>query len=243
MGRIPLILFFIFFQTSVFAQTDTITPISQKLLTEKLTSFKSTYLVYWEDENGNVSGSAELWKRELQVDKNEYRFDWKWYKNDTLYAHIKNIGKRLNMKPKLHHVNYFKKGKFTVAFNNGVVSIPDSAQTKESHKSFKVNLQPLAFAFPMDLEILALLPFKHAGQQFAIAFYEPGSQQSAFYNATVTEKTELTLPANQKTLCWVLRLNYAPNSYADFWIASKTLEVLKMKEYYNGKYRYKIKLY
>ena len=67
-----------------------------------------------EDENGNISGSAELWKRELQVDKSEYRFDWKWCKNDTLYAHIKNIGKRLNMEPKLHHANYFKKGKFNI---------------------------------------------------------------------------------------------------------------------------------
>ena len=84
MKKILLILFFIFFQMSVFAQTDTITPIKQRLLTEKLASSKSTYLVYWEDENGNVSGSAELWKRELQLDKNEYLFDWKWYKNDTL---------------------------------------------------------------------------------------------------------------------------------------------------------------
>lgn len=243
MGKIPLILFFIFFQISVLAQTDTITPVTQKLLTEKLFASKSTYLVYWEDETGNVSGSAELWKRELQLDKNEYLFDWKWYKNDTLYAHTKNVGSRLNMEPKLHHANYFKKGKFTVAFNNGVVSIPDSAQTKESHKTFKVNLQSLAFAFPMDLEILGLLPFKHIGQQFAISFYEPGSHQSAFYNATVMEKSELMLPANQRTLCWVLRLNYALNSYADFWIAPKTREVLKMKEYYNGKYRYKIKLY
>lgn len=243
MGKILLILFFISFKISVFAQTDTIMPVSQKLLTEKLTSSKSTYLVYWEDESGNVSGNAELWKRELQIDKSEYHFDWKWYRSDTLYAHIKNIGNRLNMEPGLHHANYFKKGKFTVAFKDGVVTIPDSVQTKESHKNFNVKLQPSAFAFPMDLEILPLLPFKHTGQQFAIAFYEPGSQQSAFYIATVTEKTELTLPANQKTLCWVLRLNYAPNSYADFWIASKTREILKMKEYYNGKYRYKIKLY
>ena len=243
MRKILLILFFIFLQMSVFAQTDTITPIKQRLLTEKLTSSKSTYLVYWEDENGNVSGSAELWKRELQLDKNEYLFDWKWYKNDTLYAHTKNVGSRLNMEPKLHHANYFKKGKFAVAFNNGVVSIPDSAQTKESHKTFKVNHQPLAFAFPMDLEILPLLPLKKEGQQFAIAFYEPGSEKSAYYNATIIRKEKLTLHAGSSIKCWVLRLDYAPNSYADFWIADKSREVIKMKEFYQGKYRYKVKLY
>lgn len=243
MFRIILILLLFCSQIKAFAQTDTITPLQRKLLTEKLISSQSNYLVYWEDANGSITGSFELWRRELKIDNNEYRFDWKWYKNDTLYAHIQNRGNRLNMEPKVHHANYFKKGKFTVAFHNGIVTIPDSAQTKESHKNFIVKLEPQAFAFPMDLELLPLLPIQHIGQQFTIAFYEPGAQKSGYYNATVTEKTELALPAKQKNLCWVLRLNYAPNSYADFWIATKTREVLKMKEYYNGKYRYKIKLY
>ncbi len=230
-------------QTKVFTQVDTISPVLSKLVTEKLINSESTYLVYWEDENGNVSGSAEIWKRSLYVEGKEYWFDWKWYKNDTLYAHIKNTGNSKNMEPKVHHANYLKKGKFTVTLNNGWVSIPDSAQTKESDKHFIVKLRQSAFAFPMDLEILPLLPFKETRQQFAIAFYEPGSQESAFYHAIVTDKQDLILPANVRTLCWVLRLNYGPYSYADFWIAAKTREVLKMKEYYKGQYRYKIKLY
>lgn len=243
MKKILIILVVISLWADVFAQTDTITPVTKKLNTQSLHSAFSTYAVYWEDEAGNITGNIELWKRELQVKGKEYSFNWKWYRNDTLYAHIFNVGSSTTMEPLYHSANYFKKGKFTVQFRNGIVTIPDSLQTSEKLKSFKVALNPSAFAFPMDLEILALLPFKKEGQKFAIAFYEPGSEKSAYYNATVIRKENLSIQGSSTIKCWVLRLDYTPNSYADFWIADKKREVIKMKEFYQGKYRFKVKLY
>lgn len=243
MRKILIILLFMFLSRDVLAQTDTISPSSGKLQTQHLSSSTSTYVVYWEDEKGNISGHIELWKRALQLKEKEYFFDWKWYRNDTLYAHISNKGNNSTMEPQLHRSDYFKKGKFMVQLRNGTVTIPDSLQTSEGSKLFKVVLHPIAFAFPMDLEILPLLPLKKEGQQFAIAFYEPGSEKSAYYNATIIRKEKLPIPAGSSIRCWVLRMDYAPNSYADFWITENEREVVKMKEFYQGKYRYKVKLY
>ncbi|RYF80082.1 MAG: hypothetical protein EON98_13860, partial [Chitinophagaceae bacterium] len=99
------------------------------------------------------------------------------------------------------------------------------------------------FEFPMDLEIFPLLPFKKAGQVFAIAFYEPGTAQSNYYKLTVTGKEALPLVGAQTVNCWLLRIDYAPGSYATFWITDKTREVVKMREYFRGRYRYKVRLY
>jgi hypothetical protein len=100
-----------------------------------------------------------------------------------------------------------------------------------------------AYEFPMDLEIFPLLPFRKTGQQFAIAFYEPGTAKSNYYKLTVTGKEDLALVGAQAASCWLLRIDYAPGSYATFWISDKTREVLKMKEYFRGRYRYKVRLY
>lgn len=243
MKAILTLLFLLFLKTGILAQTDTISPTLGKLLTKNLSSSESTYAVYWEDEKGNVSGKIELWKRTLLVKEKEYFFDWKWYRSDTLYAHITNTGDKGTIAPWLHRADYFKKGKFEVQFRKGVVTVPDSLQTTERLKLFRVILNPAAFAFPMDLEILPLLPFRKKGQKFAIAFYEPGGEKSAYYSASIIRKENLVIQAGNSIRCWVLRLEYAPNAYADFWIADKKREVLKMKEFYEGRYRYKVKLY
>lgn len=237
-----LILSMVSFTTS--AQVDTINTATLKLNKNAFRERKNTYVVFWKDSIGNHIGGAEIWERNIRKTKAKtYQFDWKWYKNDILYSHITTIGELASMKPTTHSANYFKQGKFTLAFNNNIVSIPDSLQTKDQHKTFKVVLNPPAFAFPMDLEILPMLPFKKVGQIFALAFYEPGAAQSAYYKVSVTNKEQLVLHGNTKITCWLLRIDYAPNSYATFWIADKPREVVKMEEYYQGKYRYKIKLF
>jgi hypothetical protein len=234
---------FILLQKLAFAQTDTIKPTKQNLRTEKLFSSAANFVVYWEDEHGNVTGQIDLWKRELQIKGKQFLFNWKWYRNDSLYANISTTGNSVTMEPSLHHVDYFKKGKITFLIHHDTVTIPEGLRTNAQLRSFKVKLDPPAFAFPMDLEILALLPFKKLGQQFAIPFYEPGSKRSAFYQATVISKDQLSLPGSKSISCWVLRLNYAQDAYADFWIADKKRQVIKMRERYQGKYRYKVKLY
>ncbi|MFF5379771.1 hypothetical protein [Pedobacter suwonensis] len=56
-------------------------------------------------------------------------------------------------------------------------------------------------------------------------------------------KDELKLNADLTTTCWLLKINYSQDSYAIFWLTAKSKEVIKMKEYYKGSYRIKVKQY
>lgn len=230
------------------AQVDTINTSSNSLNMQAFHDQQKTYVVYWEDSLGNTMSTPDLWKRSIKGSKatgsnSLFIFDWQWYKQDSLYAHIRASGELTSMKPIWHHADYFKRGKFTVGYTNNEVTIPDSAQRHPHHRDFKVVLKYPAFEFPMDMEIFALLPYKKIGQQFVIPFYEPGSKASNYYKLTVTGKEKLILHGAAAIQCWLLRIDYAPDSYATFWIADKPREVVKMKEYYQGKYRYKIKLF
>jgi hypothetical protein len=51
------------------------------------------------------------------------------------------------------------------------------------------------------------------------------------------------LNADITTKCWLLKINYSKDSYAIFWLTEKSKEVIKMKEYYKGNYRIKVKQY
>jgi hypothetical protein len=76
-----------------------------------------------------------------------------------------------------------------------------------------------------------------------MAFYEPGSAASAYYPLTVLGKEDLPVGGNEMVSCWLLRIDYKPGSFATFWIADKNRQVLKMKEFFNGRYRYKVRLF
>lgn len=238
-----LLLLFVNKVTVVVAQADTITPLNGKLNTRLLKSGASAYAVYWEDSASNMTGNIEMWKRELQVQEGRYQFNWSWYRKDSLYARILTAGSSATMQPLFHSADYFRQGKFMIQFKDNIVTIPDSLQKTDQHRLFKVLLNPPAFAFPMDLEIFPLLPFKKGVQKFVIAFYEPGSEKSAWYHATNVGKQKLPIHGKRYLQCRLLRLDYASDSYAYFWIDEKSNVVVKMKEYYQGKYRYKVKLY
>lgn len=241
--KLVLILCCLLLQQTALSQIDTIKPAQEKLLSKGLSSSTANYLVYWEDEKQQVTGPIDLWKRELKVQGNTYHFNWTWYRNDSLYAQISSNGNAQTMEPANYQANYFKKGKISFQFRDQTVTVPDSLQSSEKSRSFKVSLNPPAFAFPMDLEILSLLPYKKVGQKFALPFYEPGSNQSAYYEVSLIRKERLSLPGAALLSCWVIRLTYAANSYAEFWIANKQQQVVKMREFYQGKYRYKVKIY
>lgn len=232
----------------VHAQVDTINTSTPKLNIQAFHTQQHRYVVYWEDSVGNPASAVDLWERSIRSSKDAagkvvYLFEWKWYQKDSLYAHIRAGGELATMKPIWHHANYFKHGKFTVTFDNNLVTIPDSAQTHPGHRDFNVRLDPAAFEFPMDMELFSLLPFKKKGQQFAMAFYEPGRKESHYYKFTVTGKENLALTGSLTVPCWLLRIDYAADSYATFWISDKPREVVKMREYYKGKYRNKVKLF
>lgn len=234
--------------TIVQAQVDTINTGNLKLNTSALKEGKASYAVYFEDSLGNRISSADIWDRSIRftTDVNGarlYHFNWKWYKRDSLLTDVSATGFAQSLTPINHYGNYIGRGVRSFQFANNVVTIPQKDRHTAKDSAFSVKLNPQAFEFPMDLEIFPLLPFKKVGQQFAVAFYEPGAPKSDYYKLTVTGKENLPLVGAQKVSCWLLRIDYSPGSYATFWITDKTREVVKMQEYFKGKYRYKVRLY
>ncbi len=235
---------------AVTAQTDTINTDNLKLHTNAFRSQKSTYVVFFEDSIGNrlKSNSGELWDRSLQItegtsNQKQYQFSWKMYRKDSLFVDMNSTGLIPSFKPLTHNADYFKRGKKIIVFNDNVATIPDKNKLTAQDSSFKVEVNPHAFEFPMDLEIFERLPFKKVNQTFVIAFYEPGSKSSKYYTYKAIAKEDLILPGGQKVLCWLLKTEYGKGSNATFWISDKTREVLKMKEQYRTIFRYKVKLY
>ena len=232
---------------SLHAQVDTINTTNLKLNKLAWRDGKASYAVFFTDSTGKRLSSADIWDRSLRrtsVDgQTQYQFGWDWYRKDSLMARVSATGQWPSLAPRTHVANYSGRGSRIFEMNNQVVTIPDSARQTAKDRAFRVTMQPPAFEFPMDLEILALLPFRNVGQRFAIAFYEPGSPSSSYYSFRVTDRQKLPLPGAATVDCWVLRVNYAPNAYATFWISNEPREVVKMSEYYKGQYRYKVKLY
>lgn len=230
------------------AQVDTINTKTNKLITSALKEGTASYAVYFTDSLGNRISSADIWDRTIQFSTNGsgekiYTFNWKWYNKDTLRANVTATGNAKTLEPISHMADYGKRGTFAYDFANNIVTVASAYRHNAKDSAFSVTLDPPGFEFPMDLEIFPLLPFKKTGQQFSIAFYEPGTPKADYYPLTVTGKEDLSLPGNTKVSCWVLRIDYRPGSYATFWIADKTREVLKMQEYFRGRYRYKVRLY
>lgn len=229
------------------AQTDTLRVANLKLNTAAWREGKRSYAVYFEDSTGRRLSSADIWDRTLQrtaqSGQSQYAFVWDWYRRDSLLAHVTATGQWSSLAPLTHNAVYAKRGSRTFIFRDNVVTIPDSARHTAKDSLFRMTMQPPAFEFPMDLEILPLLPFRKVGQTFAVPFYEPGSPSSAYYKLSVTGRERLPVAGDATVDCWLLRIDYAPGSYATFWISDRPREVVKMKEYFRGRYRYKVKLY
>ena len=231
------------------AQIDTVNTQTGKLNTAALQQGAASYAVFFTDSAGNRTSSADIWDRSLRFDtapdgRKIYRFNWKAYRKDSLVIDVAATGLLPSMQPLTHEGNYptFKRS-LSVVWNNNVATVPVEKQRTAKDSSFRVAMQQAAYEFPMDMELFALLPFKKAGKKFVMAFYEPGSPASAYYPLTVLGKEDLPVGGNETVSCWLLRIDYKPGSFATFWIADKNRQVLKMKEFFNGRYRYKVRLF
>ncbi|UHG89650.1 hypothetical protein [Spirosoma oryzicola] len=231
------------------AQIDTINTNTLKLNVSAFKESKRSYAVFFEDSTGKRLTSADIWDRTIRFSKSAtgqktYVFDWKWFSKDSLIGHVTTTGLLPSLAPLTHDATYAKRGARNFVFNHNIVTIPTASRRTAKDSTFKVVLNPPAFAFPMDLEILPLLPVKKVGQEFALAFYEPGSPTSNYYRLTVTGKEDLPVGGNAKVNCWLLKIDYGQQgAYATFWISDQSREVLKMREYFRGRYRYKVKLF
>ncbi len=227
---------------------DTLNTNNLKLNTAAFREGNHSYAVFFTDSLGKRISSADIWDRSIQLVSNEkyekmFQFSWTWWRKDTLLGDVKATGYYPSFKMITHEASYKNRGNFFYVFNNDVVTIPANHQLTAKDSSFNVKLDPAGFEFPMDLELLPLVPFKKAGDEFVMAFYEPGTPRADYYKLTVTGKEDVDLPGGNKVNCWMLRIDYSANTSATFWISDKIREVIKMKEYFKGRYRYKVLLY
>lgn len=230
------------------AQIDTINTANQKLNLAAFKEGKRSYAVFFEDSLGNRLTSADIWDRTIRLSKSPsgqktYEFGWKWFRRDSLLADVTATGQLPSLAPLTHNATYPKRGTRNFMFAGNTVTVPTASRKTAQDSTFQVVMNPPAFEFPMDLEIFPLLPFKKVGQEFAIAFYEPGSPSSNYYHLTVTGREDLPISGTTKINCWLLKIDYGKGSTATFWISDQAREVLKMKEYFRGRYRYKVKLF
>lgn len=234
---------------TVRAQIDTINTSTLKLNLAAFREAKRTYAVFFEDSLGHRLSSADLWDRSIRLTTTPsgqkiYQFDWQWFQKDSLLANVSATGLLPSLAPLTHRATYTKRGNRRFVFNGTTVTVPVADQHTAKDSSFRAIMNPPAFLFPMDLEIFPLLPFKRIGQEFAIAFYEPGSPSASYYRLTVTGKEDLQVGGDAKLNCWILKIDYGQQGvYATFWISDQNREVVKMREYFRGRYRYKVKIY
>jgi len=226
---------------------DTINAINNTLKTSKLIESKNTYLVYTENSLHEKTSSGDIWEREITFDKIQnkdiIRFTWKWYKNDSLLSLTSNICDKQTLKPLYHKLTY--KDTLVVAydFKDGFLVPTDSIDNNYVKNYPKRALTIPVINWEQDLETLPLLPIKNIGQKFCISFFDVNEKEPAYHTYEVTGEDTLKFTKDISANCWLLKINYSDVNYSLFWLSKQSLEVLKMEEYFNGNYRYKVKLY
>ncbi len=237
----------IFFVSQAQAQVDTITTKNLKLEFSKATSIKHSYAVYFTDSLGNRTFTADIWDREISIIKDKespvYNFSWKWYSKDSLVLSAEGRCKFPSLEPEEYISFNKKKQKRVVRYKKNAAMVEGKSRKTQRDTTYQVDLNLYAFAFPMDMEILPLLPFKTVGQKFVVPFYEPGALNAAYYTCEVIGKEDLKVTEETKIKCWLLKLVYTKNAYAVFWITNSSREVIKMQNPFKGGYRYKVKLF
>lgn len=231
------------------AQVDTINAKNNRLLTDRLKEGISKYLVYNTDSLTGTVTASDIWERTVTFgsltgsNQAVTLFEWKWYRNESLFRHVKAVADRKTLAP-VSEITLFKGFAFAgYRFDNGFLTPDTTLQGNRVNKNMKVPLNPAVFNWELDMETFSTLPITGVGQKFAIAFMDPNSPTPNYHLYEVAGAENLALNKEVSIKCWLLKINYGNGSYAQFWISQQSHEVLKMREYFNGSYRYKVKLY
>lgn len=239
--------FILILKTSVSAQPDTIHAKNNKLQLSQLKEGKKAYLVYMTDSAFNRLSSGDIWEREIKFStKNNQpvvQFNWKWFRNDSLMATIVNVVDKKTFAPITHRSVHKTRGILAYDYTNEYMTPSDTVANNEALKKSKVALTIPIISWEQDLETYPLLPIKKVGQQFDIAFFDPNEKASTYHRYEVIGKEKLELNEDTKVDCWLLKIDYGRGAHGVFWLTEKSKEVLKLKEYFNGRYRFKVRLY
>ncbi len=235
------------FSSEIFAQADTIHAKNNKLLLSNLHEGRVEYLVYNTDSLFNRKNNGDIWERRTSFvtfhDMPAVKFEWNWFHNDSLSANIINYCDRNTFAPVFHKAVYKKRGTMAYDFRDGKMIPSDTIADNAASKRAPVNMDIPVISWEQDLETYPLLPVKKIGQKFEISFFDPNEKAPTYHLYEVTGKEDLQISADVKVKCWLLKIDYSKDSYAIFWLSEKSKEVLKMKEYFRGSYRFKVRLY
>jgi len=231
----------------VYAQTtDTIRLANKDLVTANLKPGVYQYIVYYTHPKKNLIAGLSLWRREVKFKtdhgKDLIEIKQNWNTNDTLFnRYVYSLANRKTFAP-IYHYTRDKNGIDAFNFTTAAITGADSI-ANNNRKDFRVAQAVPTLNWELDLEVFNTLPFKKVGQQFAINFYHPGGKtEPKYYVYKVIGTDMLNMPEGRKVDCWKLKIEYAENSWAVFWIDRKSKEVLKMEEFFRGMYRYKVRV-
>jgi hypothetical protein len=233
---------------TAFAQTDTITADNHRLNTANLKPSLRQYLVYFQVPKQPKILRLSLWMRNISIEKlngeDVFVTTQHWYSQDTAnYRTFKSINRKADFAPIFHEE---KAGGKLKAYNWNGSKIMGSDTTKDNAaKEFSLNFDQPNLNWNLDIETFEMLPLA-ASKTFAIYFYDAGLTPPAYIIYKVTGSETVSLNDKKSIDCWKLftegKLPDGKPYTETYWISKKNHELLKEEDFYNGMYRYKIKL-
>ncbi|HPF09839.1 MAG TPA: hypothetical protein PKW08_10695 [Flavobacteriaceae bacterium] len=239
-----LAIFLLFAQVTVLAQ-DTLKIRENDLETKRIKEGTKQYLVYIEKPDKSIL-DLSIWERTISFskfdDKEVIIIEQNWKNQDTTrQRYVLSINGREYFQPIYH---YSKNGRGIIEAFNFYRDKIVGADTvmRNSKKDFFLQLEEPTLNWELDVETFQLLPLENV-RNFQLNFYHPGSKSApAYYNYRVVGEEELKGTDGKRIPCWLLKIVYEEGSYATYWIAKNTREMVKMVEHSNGITRYKLKL-
>jgi len=231
----------------VMAQTDTIRLKDKRLIIANLKPGLRQYLVYFQNLKDDRRLRMSVWLRDVESGNRNgeeiVTVTQHWYAADSAsYRSTFSANRAADFTPVYHSETI---GTKTKAFNWGATTIGGADTVKNNlAKDFLLNVKEPYFNWNLDIETFEMLPLA-AGKIFAINFYDAVSNTPEYAVYKVTGSEELATLDNEKVDCWKLltEADYKGQHYSQtFWISKNSHEFLREEDFFNGGYRYKIKL-
>lgn len=212
------------------------------------------YLVYFTDGTKTQRTNGDIWKRETSFKKHQGKdaifFKWTAFANGKPYRQTLNICDAKTLSP-IHHKTTIQKigderidaraGVFAYDFHKDKMVPSDSIQNNRAVESGPKPITIPIVSWEQDLETFPLLPITKVGEIFDVAFFDPNEKSTQYHQYFVSGKEKLKLNEDTSVECWVLENHEGGDkNYSKFWMSTKSKEVLKMEQYFNGNYRFKV---